>query len=431
MEQLKQGNDMFELTALLKRIWRWRLILIVVGAVAFGTSFLVVKLISPLYESHAILYPTISSNRQKQLEEFAFGFDVHSERLMQLLAADAIMDSLNKRYNLVDHYGIDQQNVAWYDIFIRKAHQRIQTHKTRFTSVVISVLDEDPKLAAQIANDMCDLVNGVNAEIVKTNAKEAMQAVEEEYEKRLGMVQATNDSIFHILEGTASFAQNRLAIQVADKRKTIGRIRKELGEIRQEFNIYDFAHQINVLNDELASARANYLQESGRLEVYHESKLQVPDSMVLTASAAQKGAESRMTQFEAELKSLSKTGARYNVLNAQLDEETALLQETLAKLEGMLNSVEPQIETRRIESLERNYDWDQLQTLELKRKYQEALSNYVDPAPVAYLISHARPSYIKVFPNTMLSVLLATMGALLMAMVILLFAEKLREGGEK
>lgn len=431
MEQLKQGNDMFELTALLKRLWRWKLILAIVGGVAMVTSFVAVKLVSPLYESHAILYPTITSNRQKQLEEFAFGFDVHSERLMQLLAADAIMDSLNRRYNLADHYGIDQSNIAWYDLFIRKAHQRIQTHKTRFTSVVISVIDEDPDLAAAMANDMCDLVNGVNAEIVRTNASEAMQAVEDEYQKRLGVVHATNDSIFRILEGAASSAEQRLQIQVTQKRKEIKQIRSELGEIRQEFNIYDFAHQINVLNDELASARANFLQESGRLEVYKGNSTHVPDSLILTASAAQKGAESRMTQFEAELKSLSKAGEKYNVLTARLDEETALLNETLSKLEGMRNSVEPQIETRAIESLERNYDWDQLQTLELKRKYQEALSNYVDPAPVAYLIGAARPSYIKVFPKTILSVLLATMGALLMAIVVLLFMEKVREGGTK
>lgn len=431
MEQLKQGNEMFELTTLLKRLWRWRLILAIVGTVAAVSSFVVVKLLSPLYESHAILYPTISSNRQKQLEEFAFGFDVHSERLMQLLAADAIMDSLNRRYNLVEHYGIDQNNVAWYDLFIRKAHRRIQIHKTRYTSVVVSVMDEDPDLAAKIANDMCDLVNGVNAQIVKTNAREAMQAVEEEYKKRVGLVQATNDSIFRILEGTASFAEQRLEVQVKEKRREIARIRTELGKIREEFNIYDFEHQINVLNDELASARANFLQEKGRLEVYQESTMEVPDSLILTASAAQKGAESRMTQFEAELKLLSKAGAKYNVLQAQLEEETALLNETLRKLSGMRNSVEPQVETRAIESLERNYDWDQLQTLELKQKYQKALSNYVDPAPVAYLIGPARPSYIKVFPKTMLSVLLSTLGALLMAVVVLVFWEKIREGGLK
>ena len=81
--------------------------------------------------------------------------------------------------------------------------------------------------------------------------------------------------------------------------------------------------------------------------------------------------------------------------------------------------------------MERNYDWDQLQTLELKRIYQEALSNYVDPAPVAYLIGSARPSYMKVYPKTILSVLLPTLGALLMAIVVLLGWEKLREGGLK
>jgi uncharacterized protein involved in exopolysaccharide biosynthesis len=114
-----------------------------------------------------------------------------------------------------------------------------------------------------------------------------------------------------------------------------------------------------------------------------------------------------------------------------LAEENTLLQETLTKLEEMRNTVEPQVETRRLESLEAEYDWDQVQTRELKRKYQQALSNYLDPAPAAYVITRARPSYLKVFPKTMLSLVLATLGSVFMAFVVLLFAERLREGGKQ
>ncbi|MEM6273039.1 MAG: hypothetical protein AAF998_26735 [Bacteroidota bacterium] len=429
MEKSNRAQEAFDASDLLLRLWHWRIVLAAVTGIAFGVTLLVVKLTTPLYESHAILYPTLSSNREKQVEEFAYGYEIHSERLMQLLSSDAILDSVNARYDLVSHYGIDRDNQIWYDQFLRQARERIQFHKTQYTSIAVSVMDEEPELASSIANDISHIVNNVNAQIVKSNAREILQAVEGEYKARQQRVVSINDSIFRVQEGAVGSARQQLQRQIAEQKVRLREIQAELNRIQTEYKMYDYAHQINVLNTELALARANYLQESGRLEIFSESPVSIPDSTVLGVSAAQKGAERRVQYFEEQLNQLTKAGSRYNALKTQLEQENELLTASLKELGNLKNTPEPEINSRQLQALEKDYDWDQLQTLELRQKYQQALSNYLEPAPAAYLISRARPSYIKIYPKTLPSLVLASLGTFFLTAILILFYERIKKGG--
>ena len=431
MKDSETAGDSFDVAHLVLSLSRWWKVLLLIGAVAFTLTFIAVKLATPLFESYAILYPTRSNNREKQLEEFAYGFEIQSERLMQLLESDIILDSVSQRFGLTNHYDIDTTDIAWYDRLLKKARDRIRFHKTRYSSVVISVMDEKPETAAAIANDIARLVNGVNADIVKSNAREVLEAVEEEYERRRGRVSVINDSINQVQKGNANLALQRLQEQVNRKQKNITRLRKQLDQVQKAYQVYDFETQINVLSTKLATARADKLEETGRLSSLEKDSNRLGDSLKVLARAGKAGASLRVTFFEAEISKLSGISRDYNAMQDELEQEKVLMQIAIENLEELNNRIAPRFATRSLESLEKDYDWDQLQTLELKRKYQRALSNYLEPAPAAYLISRARPSYIKVYPHTLTSLILGTLGALIFAMVVIIFYERLQKGEGK
>lgn len=406
--------------------WNWRWTIVGTVLASLGLTFLVVKLIPPLYESHATLLPSNTNSRAKQLEEFNFGYEVHSERLVQLLESSVILDSLDQGHQLAKHYGVDLKSPEGWDDYIKIATDRIQFHKTQYSSVIISVMDEDSKMAALIANEVARLVNVINAEILKSNGKIALEAAEKEYSGRVETSLAINDSIRSLNLRNQDVKESLLQAKIKEKERTLTALRKELDDIRNNYQIFDYGKQVDILNEQLAEARAVLLQQTGTLEVLQSGQSQVADSMVVMAEARKNGAEKRVNFFHKQLKDLSKVNARYNAALDKLAQERGLLAEARTDLDQLNKSLEPSFSTRNLQELEQDYAWDMGQSRELKRSYQRALSNFLDPVPIAYVVEPARPSYKKVFPKTILSLALGGIGALVLCLTTIAFIERLR-----
>ena len=423
MEIGKNSPPQFDAASLLRLFWRWRLILLAVIVVAAGGAYLVTRFIEPLYESHAILMPSASGNRDKQLEELTYGWEIHSERLMQLLKSETMLDSLDKRFRLAESWEIDRSRRDWYDKFRHQAADRIQFHKTQYSSVVISVADESPERAAQVANVASHLVNIINADIMRTAAAEVLKSVETDFKQRDAKLTRITDSVSRYQDQNSAEALSLLESSAQDRERRIHQIRDSIDRIRTRFNIFDFGYQVNVLNEELAAARSMLLQETGALEVLNGSSTQ-SDTMLLRTRARQAGARQRVTYFEQQLRDLSSVNASYTTLLTRLDIEVELLNETRREIGQLRESLEPRIGTRELYRLESDLDFDEVQYRDLRRKYQNAISNYIDPVPVAFVVSQARPSYEKIYPKTLLSMILSVLGAVSMTAVAIVLSEQ-------
>ena len=164
--------------------------------------------------------------------------------------------------------------------------------------------------------------------------------------------------------------------------------------------------------------------ESGKLEILQKDGTNF-DTLVSRTLANKTGAERQVEFFEKQLADLSKASSAYSRLQDALLLEQEYLKSSQLAYQELDQKIDPEIETWGLTNLQRDYDWDQLQVLELKRKYQRAMNNYIDPVPAAYVVSKARPSYIKVYPNTMLNLSLGALGTLFFAVVIVSFYERL------
>lgn len=423
MEKGPISSPQLDAASLLQLFWRWRLPFLFATVMAAAGAFGVTRFIDPLYESHAVLMPSASSNRDKQLEELSYGWEIHSERLMQLLKSETLLDSLEKKFDLVTSWEIDRSQKDWYDHLRRQAATRIQFHKTQYSSVVVSVADESPERAAAIANAAARLVNVINADIMRAAAADVLRSVESDFNLRNEKLHRITDSVSIKQGDNSSKALELLDNSAQDRERRIQRIRDSIDHIRTRFNIFDFGYQVNVLNEELAAARSMLLQETGALEVLNGNSAS-DDTLLLRTRARQAGARQRVSYFEQQLRDLSSVNASYTSLLARLDIEVELLNNSQREIGQLRESVEPRVGTRDLYRLESDLDFDELQYRDLRRKYQNAISNYLDPVPIAFVVSQARPSYEKIYPKTILSMALAVLGAVFMTAVALILLEQ-------
>jgi capsular polysaccharide biosynthesis protein len=421
-----QGNkiDFLPILQIIRKRFLLLLCLVVVGLIA---AYIFSKVVTPLYESSVAMYPSNSNSREKQLEDFSFGHEVQAERLLQLLSSNTLLDSLEAEFHLAEHYGIDQSRNDWYDELLQMYRERVSFHKNKYVSVGISVVDAEPEFSAKMANEAARLVNVINADIVKNSARASLEIVEKEYQRRLSRVNLMNDSIFGIEQSTVNEAQTKLRNQLLQHQSKLQGLRDSLDRIRKRFNIYDFGDQINVLNEHLAVAKANFLQEAGVLQVI-ENDVHTPDSLLLRHRAFRNGAKLRVDQFTEQLEQLTTVNNRYLSLESQVEIETELQMAASENLQEYQMMVDPSLNSRRINRLEDDYRWDQLQTQELMAKYQRALSNYLDPVPAAIVVSNGRASYKKIYPHTKVNLALGGFGGFFFG--LLLFSIVDRKKGE-
>lgn len=177
---------------LIRFIWNKKWILIGFSALAFVASIIISSTITPRFKSGVVLFPASSISLSKNLVEtssistdnrdiLSFGEDEESERMLQILHSNQIKDHIVKRFDLMTHYNIDPTSPFPYTRLDNKYKGNIKFRRTEFMSIEIGVLDTDPQMAADIANEIAAYVDSVIHNMQQERAMEAFRIVEREY----------------------------------------------------------------------------------------------------------------------------------------------------------------------------------------------------------------------------------------------------------
>ncbi|MBQ3709313.1 MAG: hypothetical protein II887_01265 [Bacteroidales bacterium] len=183
----------------------WKSVLIILIAVALLAVFFSSPLfITPLYKSTAVLYPTssnsiskvlISTTYQSEKDILEFGENEQTEQMLQVLNSNRIRDKVIAKYNLMEHYGIKPNSRYPYTRLNKLYDSRIRFRRTEYNAVKITVLDSDPALAAEIANDIAELFDSTMNTMQKEVAVRAFQLVETEYNSLCNEMAVLEDSL--------------------------------------------------------------------------------------------------------------------------------------------------------------------------------------------------------------------------------------------
>jgi capsular polysaccharide biosynthesis protein len=183
-------------------IWKRKIPLLIITFIAGVISIIASLMITPRFKSSVVLFPTIQTSVSKSLlmtdyqwNFQAFGEEEQVETVLQILKSDKIRDKIIDRFNLMDHYGISPDEA--HPLY--KLHSYYEGNfsfkRTEYNSVVITVMDADAQLAADMANEITALVDTTFWDMKYIRAQKAYEYLEMEYDSVTRVVVTLNECI--------------------------------------------------------------------------------------------------------------------------------------------------------------------------------------------------------------------------------------------
>ncbi len=278
----------FESTNLLLYMWNRKKPLIVVSSIAFVASVIISLTITPKYQSTVIFFPSSSTSISKAListtgggparDILQFGEEEETERLLQVLYSDEIRERLVEKYNLFEHYQIDPDSRYKYTTLYGKMKENISFRKTEYMSIRIDVLDTDPGVAADMANEIASLLDSTMNRMQKRRAREAYEIVEQEYFSLKDEIGALEDSlktlgqlgVFNVEAQSQGLVELYLDAVSRGNRSQAERLEKQINVLAEHGGTYLFLTEF--LENE--SARLSLLKEK-----YVEAKVDAEQNL--------------------------------------------------------------------------------------------------------------------------------------------------------
>src|SRR5690554_1860257 len=248
---------------------KWKNVLITTIVMAVICAIVFSLLIEDKYESSVVFFPSTTSSvsravlnneNYKEKDYLEFGEEEEAEQLIQILQSDDIREYIIKKFDLMNHYKINSDNKYRKTKLNKMYESNIDFYRTKFMSVKIEVLDTDPHVAANIANEIALMLDSVKNRMLKKVAIQAFEIVKNEYNTLVSEINAMEDTL------------NELRLKgVQDYETQVEVLSNQYGAALVSNN-YKAAERISSRLDTLSKYGGKYLSLSQQLE-YEREKL--------------------------------------------------------------------------------------------------------------------------------------------------------------
>ena len=273
--------------------------LMIVSIIAFLFSIVISLLITPLFRSSVVMFPTSSLSVSEALVStsgsdsrsgiLSFGEEEETEQLLQMLNSDEIKEKLIDKYNLLEHYGIDPASKIKYTLLYSKIKKYISFKKTEYMSVRIDVLDKDPVLAADMANEIASLLDSTINRMQRKRAEEAYKIVAEEYHQLQEEITVLEDSlrtigqmgIYDVEAQSQGLNEAWLAAQSSGNRELADKLEKQIQVLGEYGGDYLFlkeflkneSDRLSLLKDKFTRARVDLEQKLPNAFIVNQARV--------------------------------------------------------------------------------------------------------------------------------------------------------------
>jgi uncharacterized protein involved in exopolysaccharide biosynthesis len=264
-------------------------ILFAVAIAAIIVSTIVSLLMTPMFKSTVIVFPTSTAAVSKSIlntqyspskgDLLNFGLENECDQYLQVLNSNEIKDLINKKFDLMEHYGLDSTKTKYpvtkyYDYF----KNNFSFRRSEYLSIIIDVYDRDPKLAAQLANGVAAFSDTLIKRMQKERASLALNIAEREYKALDSVINFQEDSAQKLrLLGASNYGDQsiiltKLYFKALLKGKTdiANSIKKRLE------NVTKYAKNLGILENAIADER---IQRSSLNYKYTEAKAEFEQNL--------------------------------------------------------------------------------------------------------------------------------------------------------
>ena len=123
----------------------------------------------------------MNTNDLIYVDPLEIGEEAQTDQMLQILNSTVIRDKIIEKYDLANHYGIDNDCKYKQTKLFKAYENKIRIRRTEYNSVKITVYDTDAQMAADIANDIAALFDETMNNMQKDIAIKALEIVEKEY----------------------------------------------------------------------------------------------------------------------------------------------------------------------------------------------------------------------------------------------------------
>lgn len=277
-------------------VWGKPLIIIAIIAFLASVIFSSSYFIKPKYKSTLIMYPVSTSSISKALlsttygvqqDVLEFGAEEQAEQMLQILNSNLIRDRIIAKYDLANHYGIKPNEKYRLTKLYKEYENNITFRRTENMAIKVSVLDHDPQIAADIANDIADLFDSTKTAMQRERALKAFHIVEGEYLKKQAEIQQMEDSLVKLrelgifdYESQTEMINQQLAVEIAKGNKRgIEALQAQLDILARYGGAYvSIRNQLEFEKKQLSDLKAKY--EEARVDAFES----LPQKFVVTTA---------------------------------------------------------------------------------------------------------------------------------------------------
>lgn len=194
------SNKILDNSSLFFLLYRWRKKIIIISFIAAVIAAIASLFITNKYKSEVILFPTMNLSTGKALlneynDFLEIGEEEELEHMMQILQSNDIFNRVVDKFDLINHYDIDTTNELYFVDLMKEYNGNVTSEITKYSSIKISVLDTDPQIAADMANEIASLIDTVMNNLQRNMAKQGYESLIRDRDFILSQIKVLEDSI--------------------------------------------------------------------------------------------------------------------------------------------------------------------------------------------------------------------------------------------
>lgn len=243
---MSESNYNFNSMDIIRFIFKNKWPIIIITAIAAITSVFVSLNIQEKYKSSVVLFPKTQVSVSNALVSselintddhiMNFGDEEATEQLIQTLHSEKIRFKIFKKFDLINHYGISKDDPFPQTKLHQEYRKNVSVKRTEFQAVRVEVLDKDPQVAADIANEISRLLDITLNEMQKEVAQGILDVVQSEYDILLSEISDLEKKMDQYKNKRPDSHYISLSEQLKSENQRLSEIKSKLVEARVNAN---------------------------------------------------------------------------------------------------------------------------------------------------------------------------------------------------
>ncbi|MFK7933005.1 MAG: hypothetical protein AB8G22_05805 [Saprospiraceae bacterium] len=307
-------NQKDNLLGVLETLFKWSKSIMWVCGIALIGSIVISLFLTTYYQATTVFFaasPDVAKPEQifgtstKDMDYYGNENDI--DRILTISESNELLEFLIQKFNLYEHYDIDSTHVKAPDKVKKALLKLYEVEKTKRDAINVSVEDEDPELAANMANTAREKIDEIARRMIKASQQKLINTIDNNLKTKEEQLNVIGDSLM-----TA----------------------------RQRYNIYNTDSQSEALAQLTISTRSKLTATRARLASLEKNK-SVRRDTIAYIQAAVIGLEQQAADLELNLKQFNSGMAKVDVLNRQHVEASVQMsedQERFKQIQAAYNS---------------------------------------------------------------------------------------------